>query len=274
MPITLKYCKGFCDLNSIFRELGIREDGNWLFRGERNAKYSLSPSIERIVPDPGNFNPIVELALINELANLGKKFMAANALDDLDNLMNWYAEMQHYGGPSRLLDWTYGLKIAFYFALERSVGNEPFAIYATRKSDFETLKDVINSPKIVQDFPWPDELSEGGKFFTALEQGVFFYELPDGHSNKRLQNQKGVFLVQGQVSGYEFSTNLDNSRFGKQPEIFKFIVSANCISKAAKRYQLYCAGVTKKIIYPDNDLPYASDLKDFVRKTLKQIYPD
>jgi hypothetical protein len=39
---------------------------------------------------------------------------------DQDDWLEWIALMQHYGAPTRFLDWTYSLYVAVFFAVERS----------------------------------------------------------------------------------------------------------------------------------------------------------
>lgn len=41
--------------------------------------------------------------------------------DDADYL-EWWSLMRHYGAPTRLLDWTYSIYVATYFALEKKPG--------------------------------------------------------------------------------------------------------------------------------------------------------
>jgi hypothetical protein len=43
-------------------------------------------------------------------------------LPDEGNVLEWLALMQHYGAPTRLLDWTHSIFVALFFALEQAQG--------------------------------------------------------------------------------------------------------------------------------------------------------
>jgi hypothetical protein len=48
----------------------------------------------------------------------------------LDEVVDWLALMQHYGAPTRLLDWTYAPYVALYFALEDASSKSDSALWA------------------------------------------------------------------------------------------------------------------------------------------------
>lgn len=79
------------------------------FRGHRDAAWSLSPGIYRI---PG---------LDDREQQILKSFKRQGALLVLERFpasdWEWYFLMQHYGAPTRLLDWSDGALIALFFAI-------------------------------------------------------------------------------------------------------------------------------------------------------------
>jgi hypothetical protein len=74
-----------------------------------------------------------EQNILVQFKKLVRNYPIANPPDDED-IIGWLALMQHYGGPSRLLDWTRSSHIALYFAL-LGVSVETYsAIWAVNRS--------------------------------------------------------------------------------------------------------------------------------------------
>ena len=82
------------------------------FRGVSHAKHKLTPSIYR--PSVWKYNDEQAIWVFEQFARKAKPY-----IQDHHNLnkWQWYFLMQHYGMPTRLLDWTEGSLIALYFAV-------------------------------------------------------------------------------------------------------------------------------------------------------------
>src|SRR5580765_7717482 len=80
------------------------------FRGHRDSRWSLLPAIKRgyLADDERNFSNRFR-------SRAGTRH---EMLPNYDDLPSWLSLMQHYGVPTRLLDWTSSPLIALYFALE------------------------------------------------------------------------------------------------------------------------------------------------------------
>lgn len=95
------------------------EDRQWIFRGALK-RHTLKTTLERACGYWG-FSledlPGIESELIREIKR--KAFGFGIPLPPKDDTMWWVSLMQHYGAPTRLLDFTYSPYIAAYFAFEK-----------------------------------------------------------------------------------------------------------------------------------------------------------
>src|SRR5262249_6412343 len=106
----------------------------WIFRGQGDAAYPLSTSLERRILSKvrGTHAPEQLLALERILT---KRFMRSAGLYYGSGLtptttLGWWAEMQHYGMPTRLLDFTWSPYVASYFAMEAGNRERDRAVWA------------------------------------------------------------------------------------------------------------------------------------------------
>ncbi len=187
----------------------------WLYRGHSDVTCKLESSFYR------SFDEIHEIAQTckprrfsrdiwrdeyeNELVNTFKAhahlFFAI--LPKPSKKLEWLSIMQHYGTPTRLLDWTFSPYIAAYFALE--YGDDDCCVYAIKHSEFTDIdEDVLGDSYKKRVF----ENQTGEKSF------MFPYE-PEMR-NERIVCQQGVFLVPSTnyetfdqiISQYKIGTNI------------------------------------------------------------------
>ncbi len=106
--------------------------GKWAFRGQNDATWRLATSLERattltvkvgentgdMLLDP-SFN---EQNLLAEFQRRSKQYL--KHLPDESDTLSWLSLMQHYGAPTRLLDWTYSPYVGLFFAVQRLILND------------------------------------------------------------------------------------------------------------------------------------------------------
>lgn len=100
------------NLIAILRERISSDNRILWFRGHQDSNWKLSPAVKR------DYDPDGERNLTHRFrSRAGVRHERLPAYDDLPS---WLALMQHYGLPTRLLDWTRSPMVALFFALDGS----------------------------------------------------------------------------------------------------------------------------------------------------------
>lgn len=106
--------------------------GNWIFRGQHQASWMVEATIHRIFlgrnVDKSRYIEL-ERYVLNEFKRRSRFFLSSLPQNDWE----WLILAQHFGVPTRLLDWTENPLVALYFAV-RNLNQtiEDGVIYAMR----------------------------------------------------------------------------------------------------------------------------------------------
>lgn len=183
---------------------GAFHDGSFVFRGQRDASWRLITSFDRFFTD--------------SLKNRNSKFddMMEDFSQKAGNLLNAeYDEVQkvaiaqHYGLPTRVLDWSTSPYIALYFAISDAVVNnqtEPAAIWILEKL---VVEKNIDKAELV--------------FLDYLE-----------NSDVRIKNQRGMFSKL-KLDEEFLDKFLDDRGMGNH--LIKLVIPPTCFRNLAKHLQ-------------------------------------
>lgn len=174
---------------------------HYIYRGQSSAGWDLTSSLERVI---GKEWTAENVAKYEDYSY--QKFESKFHLYDTENFvpdskLAWLAAMQHYGIPTRLIDFTTSPYVALYFAMEtydpRSHGD--FAIYALDYTEImeRSLKTISDSDAQFNEtrhslHPKQDEI-----YASVIERYThkIAWVTEPRIVNKRLDRQEGTFLV-------------------------------------------------------------------------------
>lgn len=228
----------------------------WLYRGHRSSDWPLQTSLERCCDRqtvPNTNRPRIESELFREFRRTYHQY--ARHVPEATSVLEWMSVMQHHGAPTRLLDFTYSIYVAAYFALEAADGDS--AVWAC-EGPWALQQSLLTLGGAAK--PHLRQLSE--PFQESHEQllsAVFFEEpyvraacpLNPFRLNERLRIQKGAFLVPGDVTA-SFVDNLQALPGHDSPSHVVQMVIPHGLRAEALR-QLFQMNVSRTSLFPGLD---------------------
>lgn len=207
------------------------------FRGQENHQWLLQPKIYRT-----GFDSLYEREMIRDFKLKSLQHINGAIANEID----WLVLMQHYGMPTRLIDWSESYLIAIFFAVEHCDNKNDGAIWIIDpwKLNIKSLKQQtvpISSSDLLSEY-YINVSDE------TIQRSIKSY-LPSAfrptYNNTRIIAQKGMFTIHGRRKTpieKTLSTQIKNG-------IYKIRINKE---KKRRIYQELCqAGITRDVVYPD-----------------------
>lgn len=188
---------------------------DWVFRGQSNKDWKLQTSLERASYVNNTFFrsiPIYERKIIERFQRRAMYYL--DRVPDASNLLEWISLIQHHGGPTRLLDFTYSYYVATYFSTENALQDS--ALFCLNKNlvdsrglETEEWRGLSNKPTFGTVEYCNFALRE-----QTLSPLVMLIEPFNMH--ERLSRQQGLFALpfEGRQS-FEYNLSLTVDKFQK-----------------------------------------------------------
>lgn len=222
------------------------DTSNLWYRGVSHAKYELIPKAyrDRLWQRHENY----EWWIFSSFVNRARSF-----IPDHSNYTqwNWYFTMQHYGLPTRLLDWTEGSLIALYFAVRNPKNTYIPSIYVLYPYWFdEVLNDQKKEEGIVYSTDPVIISEEHNKLLSSYlesdsECPCFPLCLEPPATDLRMTAQRSVFTIHG-VNINAFRLVAKNNA---EPHMAKIRFSTK--HAAYIKDQLNAMGITESTLFPE-----------------------
>jgi hypothetical protein len=171
----------------------------WTFRGQEDASWALSTSLQRAaLPGRGSIMLTgAEEQIIEQFQRRAHHFLSDTPPPE--NLIDWMALIQHFGGTTRLLDFTKSFYVAAFFAVEKAT--KECAIWCIDHYElYLALKRFLNAEKSHSTMPHWQTLHKTAALTDMLLKNKkvsfdrFVFEVQPFKLNERLVVQQGVFL--------------------------------------------------------------------------------
>ena len=204
--------------NDIFR-LNQRFMSNFVFRGQGNAEWGLKTSLARMVEGhhPNYIDKIMpasyEQRMMDEFQWKYPSYEKSYIPGSKESI-EWLSLMQHYGSPTRMLDFSYSMYVAMFMAIDGSFYPKS-AIWALNKyvlsekvfDKYRAEKNTNVAATADLDRYTYDEATTAinNRFVIYKEKPeLFLYATRPQLSNERINRQQGLFVIPSSIEvGFE-----------------------------------------------------------------------
>lgn len=234
----------------------------WAFRGQADSTWTLKTTFEREGQKNNLDTYYYKTCESNIITDFQRQaFQYIQNIPPKDKFIDWLAYIQHYGGPTRLLDFTYSFYVAAFFSM-KSIDFKPsiwcfninnlishqieFKSLLFEKGYRETLNAYVEAAN--------QNIASKQNFGTTQKKGNIYLVEPY-NQEQRLGIQQGFFLFPTEIE-LTFEENLANSFGAKKGELSPSnLPSVNFDDLSSKQGQdIHCL----QIVFEDQSVIYES----------------
>ena len=223
------------ELVSYATDLCLSDNEIRWFRGHAEAQWAVQPSLWR------DYNNDQERNFTNRFRS--RAALRLPTAPSHNNYPAWLSLMQHYGLPTRLLDWSRSPLIAAYFAVSRYLTKDTTPADAVI---WVLRPHYLNSLELNTDLTFPIDADTAREmlepaFRKRPENGKVLAVMAVEH-DMRMFVQQGAFTIHSEPGGL-------NKREGHSRYLIPLLVKADSVGRMAA--ELHCSGFRRGDIYPD-----------------------
>lgn len=184
----------------------------FVYRGQADASWILSSSLERLVmlyhPYALSYFKILDYYGQKNLEEFKWKYpvYGNTYVPQEGDTLGWLAIMQHYGSPTRMVDFTYSPYIALFFAINNSSA-EKCAIWCLNHHVYEFSLYEKYSKNSSEGFINPfefnqyiyDQVNDRLNGRVIIDHSPEIYLIRPRQINERLCRQQGLFAIPGDM---------------------------------------------------------------------------
>jgi hypothetical protein len=246
---------------------------NWSFRGEGKWEDKIQSSIEKAANQNGIgldklYDECIEQGLIRKFKRDFVRIPHFQPVDD-DN-MAWLAIMQHHGAPTRLVDISYSIYVALYFALWRYEADKEGALWCFNNEWLNNGWNENSSADYKKEYKKDLDRRYTNLFNIVLKsKNPKVYLLNPYNPPERLILQQGGFIIPLDIKK-EFMENLSSMPISPKNNkkkknylhrVIKIKIKVDKLKLKEIRYQLIRMNINNATLFPGID-GFARNLYD------------
>ncbi|MBN2239007.1 MAG: FRG domain-containing protein [Dehalococcoidales bacterium] len=182
------------------RHLISQLPGQWVFRGQSKESWGLSTTLEReLLSDEHPENKEIiqkkEQRILWEFKRRAHHYLAS--VPEGAQHIEWLSLIQHYGGVTRLLDFSYSFYVATFFAMEEYNQNEDAVVWAIHLDNVDKVfraKFAIEEGLIATEDVCRKYSDLANSLIWKEDNDSLVFPVEPIRMNERMAIQQGLFL--------------------------------------------------------------------------------